>query len=188
MLADFYEHQALSRGIGAEVRVDHPWYALQVRPRYEKVVAWSLRSRGYSDFLPAYCCTRRWSDRIQKLALPLFPGYVFCRFDINKRLPILTIPGVKRIVGMGKLPHPVEENEIAALQVVVSSGLLLKPWPFVRVGQRVRIQDGPLRNVEGILSEIGDRGQLIVSITLLQRSVAVTIDRGWIRPISSTAD
>ena len=163
----------------------HPWYAVQVQTRFEQAVANSLRNRGYRDFLPVYTCMRRWSDRVKKVELPLFPGYLFCRFDVNYRLPILTTPGVIGIVGVGKLPKPVEEDEISALQTVAGSGLLLEPWPFLKTGERVKIEDGPLRNVEGILSEIGDGGQLVVSITLLQRSVAVTIDRSWVRPITS---
>jgi len=153
--------------------------------RYEKAVASGLRTRGYEDFLPVYTCMRRWSDRTQKVETPLFPGYLFCRFDVNNRLPILTVPGIIHIVGSGKMPHPVDVSEITALQIVVDSGLLLRPWPFLKAGQQVKIQEGPLRNVQGIVSEVGDRGQLIVSITLLQRSVAVTIDRSWIRPVSS---
>ena len=163
----------------------HPWYALRARARYEKSAANSLRNRGYVDFLPLHACTHRWSDRIQKIELPLFPGYLFCRFDFNDRLPILTTPGVTSIVGLGKQPNPVDENEIAALQAVVRSGLLLEPWPFLKAGQRAVIQEGPLRNVEGLVSEIKDHGKLIVSITLLQRSVAVSVERAWIRPIST---
>jgi transcription antitermination factor NusG len=162
---------------------EYPWFAVQVQTRYEKAVAKSLRSRGLDDFLPTYRCTRRWSDRLQKIEMPLFPGYVFSRFDINDRLPVLTIPGVIGIIGAGKLPQPVDQAEIDALQIVVASGLLLEPWPFLKEGQRVRIDDGPLRNVEGVLTEIGDRGKLIVSVSLLRRSIAVTVDRNWIRPI-----
>jgi len=165
--------------------VEYPWYALQVRTQKERWVAASLRNRGYVDFLPLYTCTRRWSDRLQKVELPLFPGYVFCRFDVNDRLPVLTTPGVVNVVRLGKLPQAVDESEIAALETVVDSGLLLHPWPFLRTGQRVVIQEGPLRNVEGILSEFKGTNQLIVSITLLQRSVAVNIDRSWVRPIAS---
>ena len=167
------------------VSATYPWYALHVQTRYEKVVSMSLRTRGFEEFLPVYASTRRWSDRLQKVEMPLFPGYVFSRFDVNHRLPILTIPGVINIIGVGKLPHPVDDEEMNALQIVAGSGLLLEPWPFLREGQRIRIQDGPLRNVEGVLSEIGDRGKLVISVTLLQRSVAVTIDRGWVRPLPS---
>jgi transcription antitermination factor NusG len=114
------------------------------------------------------------------LEFPLFPGYIFCHFDLANRLPLLTIPGVKEIVGMGKLPYPVDENEITVLQNVVESGLLLRPWPFLKVGQRVMIREGPLRN--GILAEIRGDYKLVVSITLLQRSVAVGVDRAWVHP------
>ena len=164
---------------------DHPWYALRVKPRHEKSTAGFLRNKGYTEFLPLYTSTRRWSDRIQKVELPLFHGYLFCRFDFGDRLPILKTPGVLQIVGTGQLAHPVHEHEITALQAVVKSGLLMQPWPFLKVGQRVIIQDGPLRNVEGLVADIRDPRHLIVSITLLQRSVAVCIERNWIRPMAA---
>jgi transcription antitermination factor NusG len=164
---------------------DDAWYALRVKPRHEKSTAGFLRNKGYTEFLPLYTSTRRWSDRIQKVEMPLFPGYLFCRFDFGDRLPILKTPGVLHIVGMGQLAHPVHEHEITALQAVVKSGLLMQPWPFLKVGQRVIIQDGPLRNVEGLVADIRDQRHLIVSITLLQRSVAVCIERNWIRPMAA---
>jgi len=164
---------------------DYPWYALRVKARQEKSTAEILRNKGYIEFLPLYTSTQRWSDRIQKVQLPLFPGYLFCRFDFDDRLPILKTPGVVQIVGTGQLAHPVHEHEISALQAVVKSGLLTQPWPFLKVGQRVIIQDGPLRNVEGLVADIRDQRHLIVSITLLQRSVAVCIERSWIRPMAA---
>ena len=164
---------------------DYPWYALRVKARQEKSTAEILRNKGYIEFLPLYTSTQRWSDRIQKVQLPLFPGYLFCRFDFDDRLPILKTPGVVHIVGTGQLAHPVHEHEISALQAVVKSGLLTQPWPFLKVGQRVIIQDGPLRNVEGLVADIRDQRHLIVSITLLQRSVAVCIERSWIRPMAA---
>jgi transcription antitermination factor NusG len=138
--------------------------------------------RGYPEFLPLYRSRRRWSDRLQDVDLPLFPGYVFCRLDIHRRLPALLIPGVVRIVGLGKTPIPVDDHEIAAVQAVAKSGLLAQPWPFLKAGQTVTIEEGPLRNVTGILTEINGSEQLIVSITLLQRSLAVAIPRQSIRP------
>lgn len=177
MLAHHLPHNTLTA-----LRVEQPWYALRVKARHENFVAASLRNRGYVAFLPQYTSTRRWSDRIRELEQPLFPGYLFCRFEYNHRLPVLTTPGVMNVVGLGRLPHPVDDGEMAALQSVVKSGLLLQPWPFLKVGQRVTIQDGPLRNVEGIVTALRDSHQLIVSITLLQRSVAVSIERSWIRP------
>ena len=165
-----------------------PWYALQVASRCEKAVASGLALRGYSEFLPLFRSRRKWSDRLQDVDLPLFPGYVFCRLDVNHRLPALLIPGVVRIVGFGKTPIPVDEDEIEAVQTVVRSGLLMQPWPFLKVGQTVTIEEGPLRSVTGILAEIDGSEQLIVSITLLQRSLAVAIPRHSIRPAGDAKD
>jgi transcription antitermination factor NusG len=165
-----------------------PWYALQVASRCEKAVASGLALRGYSEFLPLFRSRRKWSDRLQDVDLPLFPGYVFCRLNIDRRLPALLIPGVVRFVGLGKTPIPVDDHEIAAVQAVVRSGLLAQPWPFLKAGQTVTIEEGPLRNVTGILTEINGSEQLIVSITLLQRSLAVAIPRQSIRPAGGARD
>jgi transcription antitermination factor NusG len=164
---------------------EYPWYVLRVKAGREKSVASLLRSKGFIEFLPLYVSCRRWSDRTKQIDLPLFPGYVFCRFDAYHRLPLLTTPGVSHILGMGGIPEPADEEEIAALQCVVRSGLLLQPWPFLRVGERVTLQEGPLRNVQGVLTEIKGARTLIVSITLLQRSVAVRVDRAEVRPAAA---
>jgi transcription antitermination factor NusG len=165
---------------------NHRWFALCVRSQYEKNVAATLRSKGYEDFLPLYRCRRRWSDRFKELELPLFPGYVFCCFDINHRLPILLTPGVMLIVGSGKIPVPVDDNEIAALKSIVKSRFQAEPWPFLQIGQTVRIEQGSLEGVEGILLALKKPNRLVVSVTLLQRSVAVEIDEDWAKPVSSS--
>lgn len=163
------------------------WFALRVKSHCEKVAAASLRSRDYAEFLPLYRSRWRWSDRWVELERPLFPGYVFCRFDPDHRLPILTIPSLVHIVGIGRVPLPVEDSEIAAVQSVVRSGLAAQPWPYIRVGDVVRVRYGVLRDLEGILIEVKKRHRLVVSIALLQRSVAVEIGRDWVslvRPAS----
>jgi len=162
------------------------WYALQVRPRYEKEVSTALKSKDVEDFLPLHSARRRWSDRIKEVREPLFQGYVFCRLNPAIRVPVLTIPGVVQIVGSGKNPTAIDPNEIAALQSVVRSGLPAKPWPFLRVGQPVRIDSGPLQEIEGILISIKGSHRLVVSVSLLQRSIAVEIDRDWVTPITTT--
>src|SRR5438552_18138361 len=108
------------------------WYALQVRPRFEKVVAAHLKSKGYEEYLPLYTSRRRWSDRVKTIELPLFPGYIFCRFDVQNRLPVLIVPGVTSIVGIGKVPAALAETEISSIQEVVTSGLQCEPWPFLK--------------------------------------------------------
>ena len=163
-----------------------PWYALQVRPRYEKMVASALLTKGYEGFLPLYRHRSRWSDRIKEVLRPLFPGYLFCKFDINKRLPILLTPGVIQVVGIAKTPYPVDENEITALQSIVISNLQVQPRSYMYIGTRIRIEFGPLSGVEGILTGKKGNRKLVVSISLLQRSVAVEIDESWVVPVYSS--
>jgi transcription antitermination factor NusG len=167
----------------APTAVSHPWFALQTRCRYESFVAKQLRHKGYEILLPSYECRRRWSDRIKELELPLFPGYVFCRFNPLDRLPILVTPGVVRVVGFGKDPVPVDDSEIAAIQIVAQSGLPRQPWPFLQIGQKVRVECGPLCGLEGIFMDFKGRHRLVLSVTLLQRSVAVEMDGAWVIPI-----
>jgi transcription antitermination factor NusG len=160
------------------------WYALQVRSRHEAIAAAILENKGYDKFLPLYRSRRQWSDRIVHLDLPLFPGYVFCRFDPGDRsVPILTTPGVVRIVGIGGRAVPVDDAEIAAIQSIIKSGFAAEPWPYLQLGNLVRIRYGALSGLEGLLVEKRKRHRLVVSITLLQRSVAVEIDSAWVTPV-----
>jgi transcription antitermination factor NusG len=162
-----------------------PWYAVRIQSRLASVAATTLRGKGYEEFLPLYRSRRRWSDRFKELDLPLFPGYLFCRFDVTGRLlPILTTPGVIGIVGAGKTPLPIDEDEIEAVRAILRSGLAARPWPFLKVGSKVYIERGPLTGLEGIIANADKVYRLIVSVNLLQRSVAVEIDRDWARPIA----
>ena len=161
------------------------WVALQVRPRSEKLVATALDSKGIEVFLPLYTARRRWSDRVKELQVPLFDGYVFCKLNLLYRMPALTIPGVIQFVGIGKSPVPIAEDEIMALQSVIKSGLPSMPWPFLQVGQTVRVEHGPLRDLEGILLKAKGSHRLVLSVSLLQRSVAVEVDRDCVIPVKS---
>ena len=159
------------------------WYALHVRTRFEKVVSRNLRGNGYEQFLPLYRRTSRWSDRTKEIELPLFPGYVFCRFNPLHRMPILTIPGVNTIVGIGKSLMPVEENELAVVRTVLESNSYCEPWPFLQVGEKVCVERGPLAGTQGIVMLVKNSYRLVISVNLLQRSVAVEIDRDCLKPI-----
>jgi transcription antitermination factor NusG len=143
------------------------------------------QNKGVEDFLPLYRSRRKWSDRQKSLDLPLFPGYVFCRLDPRFRLPVLTIPGVLHFVGIGKNPVPVEDSEIAAIQTAVRSGLGAEPCDFLELGERVRIDAGPLAGIEGIFEGASKRHRLIVSVTLLKRSVAIAIEPDWATPLAN---
>ena len=160
------------------------WYALRIQSRLSGLASVTLRGKGYEEFLPLYRARRRWSDRVKQVELPLFPGYLFCQFDVNDRLPILTTPGVIGIVGAGKLPIPVDLEEIEAVRAILRSGLAAQPWPLLCVGSKVYIERGPLAGLEGIITNTDKVYRLVVSVSLLQRSVAVEIDREWARPIN----
>jgi len=159
------------------------WFALRVKPRSERIVATMARHKGFQEFLPLYQSRRRWSDRFKSVELPLFPGYVFCKLDPEVRLRLLTIPNVLSFVGVGRVPIPIDETEIVRIQQAIGAGLSSEPYPFLEAGQRVRLAEGPLRGIEGILVEVRKEQRLAVSLTLLKRSMAVEIDRHWVRPI-----
>jgi transcription antitermination factor NusG len=160
------------------------WYALQVRQRTEKLTAQLLNQKGYEPFLPTYFQKRRWSDRVKIFDQPLFPGYLFCKLDPRIRLPLLTTPGVISIIGAGREPMAIPDAEIEAVWRIVNSAASAEPWPYLRCGDRVTVSDGPLRGVEGILTTVKNSCRVVVSITLLQRSVAVEVDRGTVLPSS----
>jgi transcription antitermination factor NusG len=159
------------------------WYALYVRSRHERVVEGGLRGKGYSAFSPFCRTKRKRADRIAAVDVPLFPGYVFCHFDSDKRLPILTTPGIVRIVGPGNRPEPVDDTEITSIRTLALSGRPVQPWPFLRSGQRVRVQAGPLTGAQGIFLRVKDDDHLVVSIALLQRAVSVVIEKDVVAPL-----
>jgi len=167
-----------------EQGITFPWFALQVRTRNEVGIAEQLNGQGYERFLPLYKMRKRWSDRIKEVDTPLFPGYLFCRFNPQDRLPILKTPGVMQIVGFKNGPVAVAESEIQALQTIAAAGAPLQPWPFLTAGDRVRIDSGPLLGLEGILTEVRRSHRLVLSVTLLQRSVAVEIDSALVTAIA----
>jgi transcription antitermination factor NusG len=158
------------------------WYAVAVRSNFERIVAQSLRQKDYEIFLPAYLAKRRWSDRTKVVACALFPGYLFCRMDLRQRVPLLNTLGVASIVGVGKCALPVEDGEIAAIQKLIESGLPVAPCPFLKAGQFVYINHGPLAGVEGIVIASKNSSRLVVSVEMLRRSVTVEIESDWAEP------
>lgn len=162
-----------------------PWFAVQVKSGREKHATTIIEGEGYECLLPMGKRRRRWSDRMKEVEVPLFPGYFFSRFDPNNRLPILKAPGVIQIVGIGKVPVAVEEGEISAIQMVEKSGLEAMPWPYLQVGQMARIEEGPLKGLTGIVVKIKSTLKLVLSVSLLQRSVAVEVYRSSLIEVGS---
>ena len=157
-----------------------PWYGIRTKSNHERVAAIVLQSKGYENYLPVYRCRRRWSDRIVESDQPLFPGYFFCRFDAKKRLPIMSTPGVVSVIGCGNESASIPDAEIEAVRAVLNSGFAAEPCPFLREGQRVRVTRGSLEGLEGILIRKKTDWRMVISIAMLQRSVAVEVDREWI--------
>ena len=158
------------------------WFAVQVRTRWESSTALLLSGKGYESFLPTYKTKKRWSGNVKEVNAPLFPGYVFCHFEAQKRLPILVTPGVIAVVGRGRTPVPVEDSEIASLQTAIRSRLLAEPWPYLEIGERIRIEDEAFHGLEGVLVNFKGSHRIVVSVSLLRRSVALEIDRSLVRP------
>ncbi len=147
-------------------------------------MALAARNKGFEEFLPLYRWRQTWSDRSKWVEMPLFPGYVFCRLDPERRLPLLTIPGVLSFVSFGKTPVPIDEAEIASVQAAVRSDLVTEPCSFVSGGKRVRLESGPLAGTDGILMDAQDRSRVIVNLTVLRRSIAVKIESQWVEPLA----
>lgn len=156
------------------------WYAVRVKSNRERITAEALKGKNLEVLLPVYHEYRSSGHGPRLLALPLFAGYVFCRFDPQNRLPVLTVPGVVNVVGFGKVPEPVDAAEMDRITALTQSQLPVKPHPYLPVGERVRLEAGPLRGVEGIILAHQGEHKLVLSVSLLQRSVSVNVQREWV--------
>src|SRR5262249_1245974 len=154
----------------------NPWYALQTRPKNERKVEQLLRQKGYECFTPTYRSRRKWSDRTIAVDSPLFPGYVFCRFSPSVLGKAISTQGVIRIVGFGGRHAEVAKEEIEALLLLIQSDYLREPWRYLPDGTPVLVETGPLAGAQGIICGEENKRRLIVSVTLLQRSVAIQLD------------
>ncbi|HTV54797.1 MAG TPA: UpxY family transcription antiterminator [Terriglobia bacterium] len=153
-----------------------PWHALYTRHQHEKTIADLLTKKGFHVFLPLYNTTHRWKDRTKALSLPLFPSYVFVKGGLDRQLQILTTPGVYTILAVAGRAAVIPEEEISAVERLVSSSFEVEPHPFLKCGDRVRVTSGPLEGIEGILIRKKNSIRLVLSVELLMKSVAVEVD------------
>ncbi len=151
------------------------WFALRTKSNREAVVTDALAGRGLETWCPRYGASRSTSAAHK----PIFPGYLFCRFNVHDRLPVLTVPGILNIVSNGKTPLSIDEGEIESLRLLLESFLPVAPHEFFRIGDKVKITDGPLTGVQGYVVQ-HQRQHLVVCITLLQRAVSVVLEPQWI--------
>jgi len=152
------------------------WFALFVRPQKEHSTKELLEQKGYETFLPLYRERRQWADRQAVREKPAFPGYLFCRFNARWRMPVLTTPGVLKVIGYAGKPEPIDEAELQAIRTIAASPLRYPPCPYFEAGRKVRILDGPLAGLTGILLDFKNDRRLGVSVSLMHRSVSVQLD------------
>ena len=159
------------------------WYALRTRSRHEKLVRDQLANQGIEHLLPTVKRLSRWKDRKQEIEVPLFSGYCFVRFGADQKLPVLKTVGVVDIVGGGKQPEPIPDEEIAAIQTLMTSVLPYDPHPYLQAGMMVEAIRGPLQGVRGILLRKEKRHRLVLGVRLIQQAVAVEIDVTDVIPV-----
>jgi transcription antitermination factor NusG len=163
------------------------WYAVHTRSRHEKRVRQQLEGKSLEVFLPIYESVHRWNDRSATVSVPLFPGYVFARIRLADRMQVVTVPGVVRLVGFQGSPTPIPDAELAAVRDCCARRLRMEPHPYLVVGKRVRIKSGPLAEMMGILVRKKGRCRLVLSITSIERSLAVEVDANDVEPVGGYA-
>ena len=169
------------------LNVESDWWALYTRHQHEKVVADMLMAKGFEVFLPLYESVRRWKDRSKVLSLPLFPCYLFVRGGLNRRLQVVTTPGVHMILNHGENVATIPEDEIQAIRLTVEGHFRVEPYPFLKCGERVRVTRGTLEGVEGVLIRKKNMYRLVLSVEMLAQSVAVEIDATDVEPVEARA-
>lgn len=163
------------------------WWAVYTRHQHEKSVAQILGSKGFEVFLPLYDSVRKWKDRKKTLSLPLFPCYVFVRGGMNRRLQVVTTPGIHAILSTGEKTAVIPELEIEAIRKAVECQAHMEPHPFLRCGEIVRVTRGSLEGVHGVLVRKKSLYRLVLSVQMLAQSVSVEIDAADIEPVRAAA-
>ncbi len=163
--------------------VSSNWFALYTRHQHEKVIAQILSNKGFQVFLPLYDAVRQWKDRTKNLSLPLFSCYVFIQGGLERRLDVLSTPGIHGFVGNQGRATPILPAEIEAVRRALESKLRIEPHPFLKCGDWVRIKSGPLEGIEGILVRKKNLFRLVLSVELLEKSAAVDVDASRVEPV-----
>jgi transcription antitermination factor NusG len=177
-----------SGDVTAELLHGSAWWALYTRHQHEKSVAEMLAAKGFETFLPLYESTRRWKDRRKVISLPLFPCYVFLRGGLERRLQVVSTPGVHMVLRRGDQVAIVPDGEIEAIQRAVISSSQVEPFPFLKCGMRVRVTRGALEGVEGILIRKKNLWRLVLSVDMLAQSVAVEVQAADVEPCATSSN
>src|ERR1700687_1715812 len=165
---------------------ESPWYAIYTRHQHEKMVAQILTSKGFNTFLPLYSAIHNWKDRTKALSLPLFPCYVFLKGGIERRLQIVTTPGIYGLVSSAGQPAAIPDVEIEAIRRVVESGTRVEVLPYLKCGNRGSVKCGPLAGIEGILVRKKNISRLVLSVKILGTAAAIEVTAFQVAPINAT--
>jgi transcription antitermination factor NusG len=165
-----------SDSINAFINDSGAWYVLYTRHQHEKSVAQNLRSKGFEILLPLYSTARQWKDRTKLISSPLFPCYVFLKGGLERRLAVMTTPGVHAMVSTAGQPTPIPHSEIEAIRRIVEEGFRVEPHPFLKCGEWVRVKCGPLIGIEGILVRKKNVYRLVLSVEILGKAASVEVD------------
>ena len=163
------------------------WYAGYTASRHEKRVAEHFVQRGVEHFLPLYETIHRWNNGRHRVQLPLFPGYIFVRMALRDRLRVIEVPGFVRLVGFNSLPCPLPESDINKMKDALNKGVLAEPYPYLTVGTRVEIRNGPMQGMTGILLRRQNKCRVVISVDLIMRSMAVEVDASDVVPVRRSA-
>jgi len=163
------------------------WYAGYTAARHEKRVAQHFVQRGVEHFLPLYETIHRWNNGRHRVQLPLFPSYIFVRIALRDRLRVIEVPGFVRLVGFSGLPCPLPEADINKMMQALNKGVLAEPYPYLTVGTRVEIRNGPLQGMTGILLRRQNKCRVVISVDLIMRSMVVEVEAGDVVPVRNSS-
>jgi transcription antitermination factor NusG len=155
--------------------LNQPWSTLQVKTNQEKRVAQHLAIRDVEHYLPVYSEPSRWTDRTVTLGRPLFPGYLFVRFSRDARLPVISSPGVLRVLGNGDTDL-VDDGEIERIRTALRSGYVLRPHPGMGIGTRVRMQRGIFAGMEGVVTNMRRQCTVVIALSNSAQSFSAESD------------
>src|SRR5580704_16141549 len=170
---------------GLAINNSRAWYAIYTRHQHEKTVAEILAYKGFETLLPLYNVRHRWKDRTKLLSLPLFPCYVFLNGGIERRLQILTTPGIYGLVSSAGQPAAIPDVEIEAIRRVVQSGARVETHPYLKCGNWVRVKCGPLAGIEGGLVRKKNVSRLVLSVEILGTAAAIEVSAFQVEEVNA---
>lgn len=178
-----FELHQISRGSDAQGGTDilTRWYAIYTRSRYEKRVAVEFNRRKIEHFLPLVSRLHQWKDRKKIVDMPLFPGYVFVRINLQNRFDVLNINGVVRLVGFSAEPSPIPDEQIDNVRRVITRPDLVQPHTCLQKGDRVEIVSGPFAGVQGKLYTFKGKKRVLICIDLIGQAVSIEVEVGNLR-------